>query len=210
MDFAPFLATITARQREVLEEEWAKHGICKPLKYYEAKTRISVGSLKRLIRDIQSGNDITKPARGWRKQKCTPELLKKVTSELCVQNRTLREAKATIIGENMEAIRAGNEPLPVVSVSTMSRYVKNDAVMDEIDTGPVSFTEVTRRCPAAISEENKTLRFERRSQLDRSSPVGTRSFLLMNPIGRLGTFERVDGDREGKNITEPSPMDLSL
>ena len=92
----------------------------------------------------------------------------------------------------------------------MLRYVKNDAVMDEIGTGPLSFTEVTRRGPAANSEENKTLRFERRRQLDRSSPVGTRSFLWMNPIGRLGTFERVDGDREGKGITEPSPMDLSL
>ena len=157
---------VTARQREILAEEWAKHGIEKSLKYYEDKTRICASSLRRLIRDIRSGKDITKPARRGRKPKYTPELLKKIVSELCVRNKTLREAKSAIIDGNIEEIRNGNEPLPVVSVSTMSRYLRNEAVMDEVDIGPLSFTEVTKRGRAANSEENKTLRIERRRQLD--------------------------------------------
>ena len=134
----------------------------KSLKFYEDKTLICAGSLKRLIRDIRSGKVDTKPARRGRKPKYTPELLKKITSELCVQNKTLREAKSSIIAGNIEAIRTNNEPLPVVSVTTMSRYVKNDAVMDEVDIGPLSFTQVSLGGPAANSEENKILRIERR------------------------------------------------
>ena len=38
--------------------------------------------------------------------------------------------------------------------------------MNEVDIGPLSFTQVTVRGPAANSEANKNLRTERRSQLD--------------------------------------------
>ena len=81
------------RQREILIEEDSKHGIRSPMKYNEEKTRICGRTLRRLIKDIQSGKDVSVPGKRGRRPKFTPELLKKIASELCVQNKTLRETR---------------------------------------------------------------------------------------------------------------------
>ena len=154
------------KDRENLIEEDSKHGIRKPMKYCEEKTRICGRTLRRLIKDIQSGKDVSVPGKRGRRPKFTPELLKKIASELCVQNKTLRETRKTIVKDNMEAVGSGNEPMPVVSIATMSRHVHNKEIMEEVDIGPLSFTHVSLRGPAANSEANKNLRIERRCQLD--------------------------------------------
>ena len=48
----------------------------------------------------------------------------------------------------------------------MHRYVSNDELMREVDVGPLSFTRVSIRGPAANSDENKELRILRRRELD--------------------------------------------
>ena len=133
----------TQKQREVLAEEFARFGINKTPKCYAERTRLCIRTVKRYIGDIQSGKDITKPVRRGRRPKFTPALLKKLASELCVQNKTLREARRSVIQENADAVGSGNEPLPVVSIATMSRYVQNRDVMNDVDIGPLSFTQVT-------------------------------------------------------------------
>ena len=50
----------TDTQRKTLVNEYAEHGIQKPLSYYMEKTRLSKPTLKRLIKRIQAGEDITK------------------------------------------------------------------------------------------------------------------------------------------------------
>ena len=66
----------SVRQRTVLAREFAEHGVSKPIKYYQDKTRLCSRTIKRLIKDLQSGKDITRPEKPGRKPKFTPELLK--------------------------------------------------------------------------------------------------------------------------------------
>ena len=42
-------------QRTVLATEFAEHGISKPIQYYQDKTRLCPRTIKRLIKDMQSG-----------------------------------------------------------------------------------------------------------------------------------------------------------
>ena len=156
----------TDAQRKTLLREYAEHGIRKPLSYYMERTRLSKPTLKRLIKKLQEGEDITKPKKRGRKPRFTPELLKEIASRLCTRNMTLRQAQKDIHLNNMAAIEDGREVLPEVSVTTIHRYVSNDQLMDEVDVGPISFTEVTLRGPAANSPENKELRIARRKELD--------------------------------------------
>ena len=66
----------------------------------------------------------------------------------------------------MEAIESGRDPLPEVSVATLHRYVRDEEAMNEVEIGPLSFTRVTPRGPAANSDENKDLRVTKRQDLD--------------------------------------------
>ena len=75
-------------------------------------------------------------------------------------------ARKDIILSNMAAIENHGELLPEESMTTIHRYVSNDQLMEEVDVGPISFTEVTQRGPAANSPENKELRVTRRKELD--------------------------------------------
>ena len=84
----------------------------------------------------------------------------------CARKKTLREAKKTIHEANIAAIGSEREPLPDVSVSSIHRYVRNEAAMNEVEIGPLSFTQVSTRGPAANSDENKDLRVRRRQELD--------------------------------------------
>ena len=148
-------------QRGLLASEFATHWITKPLSFYTVKTRLTTKTVKRLIKKLQAGEDITQVGKRGRKPKYTPELLKTIASKLCVENNTLREAKKEIARANIQAIE-GTPPLPEVSLTTMHRYVSNDELMSEVDVGPLSFTRVSIRGPAANSDENKELRILRR------------------------------------------------
>ena len=156
----------TATQRSVLILEFTQHGITKPLSYYEEKTRLHRRTLTRLIKKMQDGEDISKPGKRGRKPKYTPELLKTIASDLCTKGKTMRETQKGIIKSNIEKIESGDNPLPEVALSTIHRYVSDDGLMREVDIGPISFTEVTIRGPAANSPENKELRILRRRELD--------------------------------------------
>ena len=146
--------------------EFAEHGAAKPLDYYLRKTRISKPTLRRLLKKLEGGEDITKQKKRGRKPKYTSELLTAIASDLCSKNKTLREAHKEVIVANMRALESGGELLPEVSVATMHRYVRDDDLMREADIGPLSFTEVSVRGPAANSDENKALRIQRRQELD--------------------------------------------
>ena len=153
------------RQRTVLATEFAEHGISKPIQFYQDKTRLCPRAIKRLIKDMQSGKDITRPGKRGRKPKFTPQLLQKIASELCTTSNSLRETQKAIITANIEAVGRNDERLPEVSFSTIGRYVHNAEIMNDVDIGPLSFTQVTNRGPAANSESNKLLRIKRREEL---------------------------------------------
>ena len=80
-------------QRALLASEYASHGVTRPLSYYTEKTRLTNKTVKRLIKKLQAGEDITQVGKHGRRPKYTPELLKTIASQLCVENNTLREAK---------------------------------------------------------------------------------------------------------------------
>ena len=54
----------TDAQRRTLANEYAEHRIRKPLSYYMERTRLSKPTLKRLIKKLQAGEDITKLKNG--------------------------------------------------------------------------------------------------------------------------------------------------
>ena len=153
-------------QRKALAQEFSKHGFTKPMSYYEAKTRLPNRTVKRLIDKMNRGEDITVIGKRGRKPLFTNEFLKEVATGLCAQNMTLRETKKDIIEANIRAIAAGEGTLPEVSKSTIHRYVTNETIMNEVDIGPLSFTQVSVRGPAANSLANKRLRIARRQELE--------------------------------------------
>ena len=201
----------TRRQREILVEEFTKFGTSKPIKYYVEKTRVCSRTLRRLIADIQSGKDVTMPAKRWRKPKYTPDLLKKIASELCVRNKSLREAKKTIIQENADAVGTDTQQLPVVSISSMSRYVKDKEIMEEIDIGPLSFTQVSLRGPTSNTDANKDLRIERRRQLDSFIMAGYTVVFVDESHWSIGNVRtRAWGPKGEKHIRTERSSSISL
>ena len=165
--------------------------------------RICAGSLEHLISDIRSGKYITKPVRRGRKPKYTPELIKKIASELCVQNETLRPAKSAIVEGNIEAIRTDNEQLPVVSVTTMSRYVKNDAVMDEVDIGPLSFTQVSVTGPQRTARRTSPFGSKGAANWIRTSTAASGGVRRRIPLGGWELLNACLGP-EDKSVSERS------
>ena len=185
-------------QRGLLASEYAAHGVTKPLSYYTEKTRLTNKTVKRLIKKIQAGEDITKEGKRGRKPKYTPELLKTIASKLCVENNTLRDAKKAIARENIQAIEAGTPTLPEVSLTTMHRYVKNDELMSEVDVGPLSFTRVSIRGPAANSDENKELRVLRRRELDALIKAGYMPIFVDESHWSVGNVRNHGWGRRGE------------
>ena len=53
----------TATQRQVLAMEYAQHGEAKSLSYFHERTRISYPTLRRLVKKLEGGEDITKPGK---------------------------------------------------------------------------------------------------------------------------------------------------
>ena len=102
----------TETQRRVLMREFSEHGAAKPLDYYLQKTRISKPTLRRLLKKLEAGEDITKLKKRGRKPKFTPELLTTIASNLCAKNKTLREAHKEVILANMRALESGSETSP--------------------------------------------------------------------------------------------------
>ena len=76
-----------------------------------------------------------------------------------------REASKQLAQQNMQTI--GTEVLPVVSKSSIQRYVTDATLTTENELVPLSFTQCTQRGPNANSEENKELRVAKRIELDR-------------------------------------------
>ena len=201
----------TQRQREVFAEEFARFRLRKHLKSYVERTKLCTRTVKRYIGEIRSGKDITKPVRRGRQPKYTAALFKKIASELCVRNKSLREARRTVIQENADAVASGSEPLPVVSIATMSRYVQNAEVMKEVDIGPLSFTQVTVRGPAANSEANKTLRIERRRQFDAFITAGyTVVFVDESHRSAVNVRTRTWGPKGEKHFRTEKASSVSL
>ena len=123
---------------------------------------------------------------------------------------TLRQAWKDIILSNMAAIENNGELLPEVSVTTIHRYVSNDQLMEEVDVGPISFTEVTQRGPAASSPENKELRVTRRKELDACIRAGYIAIFVDEShwsVGNVRTRGWGRGDRNiyGRLTFRPSP-----
>ena len=170
----------------------------KPLKYYEEKTRLCTRSLKRLIGDIQSGKDITKPGRSGRKPKYTPELLKKIAQELCTKNKSLRAAKEAVVHANIDAIWSCGEQLPEVSVSTIARYVHDKDIMDTVDVGPLSFAKASPRGPCANDDANKLLRIKRREQLGDLIGAGYTAVFVDESHWSVGNVRTRAWGRRGK------------
>ena len=168
------------------------------MSYYTEKTRLTNKTVKRLIKKIQAGEDVTKDGkRGW-ELKYTPELLKAIASKLCIENNTLRDAKKAIARENIQTIEAGTPTLPEVSLTTMHRYVKNDELMSEVDVGPLSFTRVSIRGPAANSDENKELRVLRRRELDALIKAGYMPIFVDESHWSVGNVRNHGWGRRGE------------
>ena len=135
-----------------------------------ARTRLTPSTVSRLLHKLRRGEDITKRPKRGRKPKYTPALLRRIASELCFKNKTLREAKAALVEHNMEAIAA--EALPVVSPATIHRSVTNGELMNDNDLVPLSFARCTVRGVAANTEANKELRVEKRMEIDQYQRSG--------------------------------------
>ena len=201
---------VTKRQRVVLSEEFARHGLAKPVRYYEEKTRIGTRSLKRLIKQMLEGKDITNPGKRGRKPKHTPELLRTMSTDLSTDQKTLRETRRDIILRNMEAIGNGGELLPEVSISSLSRYARDEDLMSLVDLGPLSFTQVTLRGPRANTEENKTLRIERRQQLGDCIIAGYTVVFVDESHWEVGNVRTRAWGPRGEHIRVASRSNVSL
>ena len=65
-----------------------------------------------------------------------------------------------------------NEALPIVSTATIQRYVTNDTLMVENELVPLSFAQCTVRGPNSNSDDNKELRVQKRTEIDRYQRAG--------------------------------------
>ena len=70
----------------------------------------------------------------------------------------------------METVSSGD--LPVVSKSSIQRYVTDDAIMTENENVPLSFAQCTPRGANANTTENKDLRTAKRTELDQDIRAG--------------------------------------
>ena len=134
-----------------------------------ARTRVSNSTACRLLLRLRNGEDITKRAKRGRKPKYTPELLKALSTKLCFEDKTIRETQQAIITENMQ--RIASEALPVVSASSIQRYVTNGSLLEN-DSVALSFAQCTIRGLNANSEAYKDLRIERMTELDQFMRAG--------------------------------------
>ena len=62
----------TPTQRQVLAIEYTKHGEAKPLSYYQERTRISYPTLRRLVKKLEGGEDITKRGKEEERRSSRP------------------------------------------------------------------------------------------------------------------------------------------
>ena len=97
----------TIAQRQALTREYAQHGITKPVSYYKEKVRLQDRTCRRLLKQLQAGEDITKPKKRGRKPKHTPELLQFVVTDICTKGMTVRESQKDVILANIAAIGRG-------------------------------------------------------------------------------------------------------
>ena len=155
----------TKEQLVLLTQLFVEHGDVISVGEISARTRLSRPTVYRLLRRLKNGQDITKKAKRGRKPKHSPQLLKTLSTKLCFERRSVRETSKLIAQQNMQAIES--EVLPVVSKSSIQRYVTDATLMTENELVALSFSLCTRRGPNANSDENKELRVAKRIELDR-------------------------------------------
>ena len=155
----------TQEQLELIAQLLVEHGDSISVAEISSRTRVSLPTVYRLLRRLKNGEDITKKAKRGRKPKHSPELLKTLSTKLCFERQSVREASKQLAQQNMQAIDSAI--LPVVSKSTIQRYVTDATLMVENELVALSFSQCTRRGPNANSDENKELRVAKRIELDR-------------------------------------------
>ena len=132
-------------QRRTIVAEDTPFIVTKSLSYYRETTHLQKQTLKRLVKGNKYGDDITSTLKRGRRQKYNPELLKSIASKLCAENMTLRATREKINNGNIEPIGRGDGSLPEEFLTTIHRYVSVDNLMREVNNGPLSLTEKTRR-----------------------------------------------------------------
>ena len=98
------------------------------------RTRLTKPTVYRLLQRLRNGEDITQKRRLGRKPKYSPALLKSLSTELCFRNQSVREAAKMLARGTMESV--SSDELPVVSKTSIQRYVTDEAIMTENDNAP--------------------------------------------------------------------------
>ena len=141
-----------------------------PLSEFCARTRLSKPTVCRLLKRLRNGEDITKKPKRGRKPKYYPALLKRLSTDLCFRNMPIRRAQAELSRNYLDSV--ANETLPIVSSSTIFRYVTDETIMDQVEQVPLSFTQCTVRGEHTNSEVNKALQIQRWTEMDQFQRAG--------------------------------------
>ena len=166
-------------------------------------------TLRRHLKRLQNGEDITKKPKRGRKPKYSHALLKKLSTDLCFKNKTLREEANALHNQNLENV--AQEALPVVSKSTIHRYVTDSSLAAENDMEVLTFTQCTVRGPNSNSPQNKELRIARRVELDQYIRGGFKVVFVDESHWSVGNVRtRKWGEKGKKNIRTQSLTRFNL
>ena len=188
----------TEEQLQLLQQ-LATSGEDIPIAELCQRTRMTRATIYRHLKMIRNGRDITIKLKRGRKPKYSPELLKKLSTDLCFKNKTLREEATALHNQNLDDIAEG--ALPVVSKSTIHRYVTDPSLAAKNDTEVLTFTQCTVRGPNSNSAQNKELRITRRIDLDQYIRRGFKVVFVDESHWRVGNVRtRKLGEKGKKNI----------
>ena len=160
------------------------------------RTRLTKPTVYRLLQRLRNGEDITQKRKRGRTPKYSPALLKSLSTELCFRNQSVREAAKMLAQGTMESV--SNDELPVVSKSSIQRYVTDEAIMTENDNVALSFTQCTVRGENANTEQNKDLRIEKRTELDRYIRAGYSIIFVDESHWKVGNVRTRKWGEKGK------------
>ena len=168
------------------------------------RTRMTRATVYWNLKRLENGEDITKKRKRGRKPKHSPELLKKLSTDLCFKNKTLREEATALHNQNLEGI--AQQALPVVSKSAIHRYVTDSALATENETEPLSFTQCTVRGPNSNSDQNKDLRIAKRTELDQYIRRGFSVVFVDESHWSVGNVRTRKWGEKGKKHFRTQPL----